>query len=1028
MKKETKYKYSALSKIIIDIKAVRASFILPVVCLMNFLLISTNILANTPPVLNNIEPSALAYTEGDPATIITQTLTITDVDDIYMEGARVAFENDGIDYGFHPGKDTLIFSDTLGISGSFDNVNGILTLSGTAPISAYETALRSIKYFNSDPVNPHHSGDVIEFQVTDGDVYSEKRYRYIDMITFLNPPASLPYCEDFETDGAGTRYALDKLLFFDDEACAFFDRTTQPSECSLGPVKGVEGNYYLAYQGTRNTYENYVTLNLAPIDASGMTYFEVELLAAIPEGSDLNFLALYTHANPGGRINLGGFSNYNGRFIQVFRENSGPYFAAKELTDSLQSYTFAFNANTSKLGFVFWYGNEGNMNEEIMIDNICITGWPTGVVLIPQRPSLCAGTNLGIDLTQYEGDITSESGTFTYAKIDPDGILPPTPVSNPTQVDVFDGDAFEVSFTPPGERTQYTSITFTVGDPVLNQQQISLCVNASQYVNLTDYQENITPLWGNFLYFTDSDPVNPISDPENVLVSDGSTFTVLYTRDEDACTSTTTISFDLNPVVALAALQPSLTFLEAEHVDLTQYESTLTSETGSYNYFIPDRIIPTELFFSEYVEKVRSYSGTTSRYVEIYNGTGQAVDLSNYEFRRYLNAASTPDIIEPLSGMLADGDVLVLASPASNTYTGSVLITPAAEFDGDDALVLYNKQKGTYADIFGNIGGRFGYAWLMPLPQLYPWYTEYVRTSGTHLIRKPKVLSGVMIDPAGYEFPTLAEEWEMMPYYGHDVNTTLGSHSIAPGNWLIPDPTDISVKDGDEILVTFTSGDNCISTTSIVFHVLPASDFTLIDALTDLDIGPLLDGDILDLATLPTNQLAIRANLEGPDVASVRFGFQNVANFRIENFAPYALHGDDNGDYDPYTYTPGTYTVSATPYDKRNGKGTKGQKRTVNFTVIDSNPGAKIAEMGSGLKIYPNPVQTKFTLELPAVEAGKMEINIYNASGVLVSQKTENVVSGPYSQTLSMFDLPSGFYIVKVWNGETSHIGKVLKE
>ncbi|MCB0853486.1 MAG: hypothetical protein KDD63_14770, partial [Bacteroidetes bacterium] len=65
------------------------------------------------------------------------------------------------------------------------------------------------------------------------------------------------------------------------------------------------------------------------------------------------------------------------------------------------------------------------------------------------------------------------------------------------------------------------------------------------------------------------------------------------------------------------------------------------------------------------------------------------------------------------------------------------------------------------------------------------------------------------------------------------------------------------------------------------------SDFTLINALTDKNIGYLYDGDILDLATLPTNQLAIRANLEGPDVASVRFGFQNVANFRIENFAPY---------------------------------------------------------------------------------------------------------------------------------------------
>jgi hypothetical protein len=62
------------------------------------------------------------------------------------------------------------------------------------------------------------------------------------------------------------------------------------------------------------------------------------------------------------------------------------------------------------------------------------------------------------------------------------------------------------------------------------------------------------------------------------------------------------------------------------------------------------------------------------------------------------------------------------------------------------------------------------------------------------------------------------------------------------------------------------------------------SEFILINALSDQTIGFLNDGDILDLASLPTNQLAIRANLEGPDVVSVRFSFQNVAKYRIENF------------------------------------------------------------------------------------------------------------------------------------------------
>ncbi|MCB0840284.1 MAG: hypothetical protein KDD99_26630, partial [Bacteroidetes bacterium] len=137
------------------------------------------------------------------------------------------------------------------------------------------------------------------------------------------------------------------------------------------------------------------------------------------------------------------------------------------------------------------------------------------------------------------------------------------------------------------------------------------------------------------------------------------------------------------------------------------------------------------------------------------------------------------------------------------------------------------------------------------------------------------------------------------------------------------------------------------------------SGFTLVNALSDQDIGPLNDGDVIDLATLPTNQLNIRANLDYPDVVSVRFGFQNTANYRIENILPYALHGDTNGDYHAYTYTPGSYKVSATPSDRRNGKGNRGPKQTINFTIIDSNAGARMESDNLTATIYPNPAQNK---------------------------------------------------------------------
>ena len=63
-----------------------------------------------------------------------------------------------------------------------------------------------------------------------------------------------------------------------------------------------------------------------------------------------------------------------------------------------------------------------------------------------------------------------------------------------------------------------------------------------------------------------------------------------------------------------------------------------------------------ELFFSEYIE-----GSSFNKAVEIYNGTGAAVDLSTYTIELYSNGASTASQSAVLSGSLADGDVFVLA-------------------------------------------------------------------------------------------------------------------------------------------------------------------------------------------------------------------------------------------------------------------------------------------------------------------------------------------------------------------------------
>jgi hypothetical protein len=111
--------------------------------------------------------------------------------------------------------------------------------------------------------------------------------------------------------------------------------------------------------------------------------------------------------------------------------------------------------------------------------------------------------------------------------------------------------------------------------------------------------------------------------------------------------------------------------------------------------------------------------------------------------------------------------------------------------------------------------------------------------------------------------------------------------------------------------------------------------FSLIDASNNTSLGPLHDGDVIDLSLLPSN-LSIRANANPgeEDVNSVVFDFNGKNNFRTENIEPYALGGDRSGDYSSMLLPLGTNKLTATPYSLSDGKGTSGMPLSVMFTVV----------------------------------------------------------------------------------------------
>ena len=108
-----------------------------------------------PVITGTVTP--LAYTEAEGQKVIDSGIGISDVDDTDMESATVQVTGN-----YQNGEDVLAFVDQLGITGNFDAGTGTLTLTGTASIANYETALSAVTYENTSN-NPDPGDRTVSF-------------------------------------------------------------------------------------------------------------------------------------------------------------------------------------------------------------------------------------------------------------------------------------------------------------------------------------------------------------------------------------------------------------------------------------------------------------------------------------------------------------------------------------------------------------------------------------------------------------------------------------------------------------------------------------------------------------------------------------------------------------------------------------------------------------------------------------------------------------------------------------------------
>lgn len=215
--------------------------------------------------------------------------------------------------------------------------------------------------------------------------------------------------------------------------------------------------------------------------------------------------------------------------------------------------------------------------------------------------------------------------------------------------------------------------------------------------------------------------------------------------------------------------------------------------------------------------------------------------------------------------------------------------------------------------------------------------------------------------------------------------------------------------------------------------------YTLIDATTEKPVLTIANGGTLNLATLPTKKLNIRANTNPVTVGSVVFSLSGTQSRKsTETAAPYALFGDSGGNYNAWTPATGSYTLKATPYTAASGRGTAGTPLTISFTVINkitatSTTKATMAgsesiaasqeadSVSSESSVYPNPATTQLNIRVAGAGAGLCTIRIFDWSGKVMQTKTVDNDTFNLATELDVADLPRGLYILRTETPQGIH-------
>ena len=300
---------------------------------------------------------------------------------------------------------------------------------------------------------------------------------------------------------------------------------------------------------------------------------------------------------------------------------------------------------------------------------------------------------------------------------------------------------------------------------------------------------------------------------------------------------------------------------------------TYSTTTTEYSYTVFDMPSQT-LFFSEYIE-----GSGQNKALEIYNGTGETVDLANYRVA-YANNGNDWSAWHTftVTTSLNDGDVIVIAADGCDAAIAAVadeiLSYPDVVFyNGDDAVALEmtsdggntwnivdiigdpNNDPGSGWDVAGTTNGTSNHTLVRKYPDVTSGNTDWTASAGTNVDDSEWLVFDE--DDFSYigwhgEMPTNPTLVIVAPVDGSTVYSSTVPVDLNVQNFYVATPSN-----GDGYIVVDLNGMSFdVYTTTFNFADVPVGTYTMTATLVD-NAGTPIVPTVSDVVTFYVDQTTL---------------------------------------------------------------------------------------------------------------------------------------------------------------------------